>query len=152
MKKLVALFLLMFTVSTTLVAQKKQKDELSIDQKTELKLKKMTLKLDLTPKQQRQLKPLLAQSISDHMAMKEKRKAMKSKGQKPSADERYEMTNKMLDKQIAFKAEMKKILNEKQYERFEKSQARRGHKMKKRIKKHKEKKRSKHHDEHEERN
>lgn len=152
MKKLVALFILMFTVSTTLVAQKKQKDELSIDQKTELKLKKMTLKFDLTAQQQRQIKPLLAQSISDHMAMKEKRKAMKSKKQKPTADERYEMANKMLDKQIAFKTEMKKILNEKQYEKFEKTHARRGHKMKKRMKKHKGEKHSKRHKEREERN
>ncbi|CAL2103498.1 Eukaryotic translation initiation factor 3 110 kDa subunit [Tenacibaculum sp. 190130A14a] len=149
MKKLVALFILMFTVSTTLLAQKKQKkDDLSIDQKTELKLKHMTLKFDLTAQQQRQIKPLLAQTISDHMAMKEKRKAMKAKKQKLTADERYEIKNSMLDKQIAFKAEMKKILNEKQYEKFEKAHARRGQKMKKRIKKHKREKHSQQGDEH----
>ncbi|WP_299107609.1 hypothetical protein [uncultured Tenacibaculum sp.] len=142
MKKLVALFLLMFTVSTTLVAQKKQKDELSIDQKTELKLKKMTLKLDLTPKQQRQIRPLLAQSVSDHMAMREKRKAMKAKGQELSSEQRYELKSKMLDKQIAIKQEMKQILNEQQYERFEKSLSRRVQKGKKRLKKHKKKKHS----------
>ena len=138
MKKIITVVILMFAVSSTLFAQKNKKEELSVEQKTDLKLKKLALKLDLTQAQQRQIKPLLAEQISQHMAMKERRKAMKESDKKPSTDERYQMKNKMLDKQIVFKAEMKKILDEKQYEKFNRSYGKRAYPNKLKEKKHRE--------------
>lgn len=110
-------------VITTSSAQKGKKEDrqkLTPEQRTELAVKKMTLKLDLTPSQANQIKPLLLKQTNERKAMREKRKEMKEKGTKLSSDERYALKSKKLDNMIAFKAEMKRILNEKQYEKFEK--------------------------------
>ncbi|WP_272151892.1 hypothetical protein [Tenacibaculum aiptasiae] len=147
MKKLIALFVLAVGFTLTTQAQKGKKgdfEKLTVEQQTELAVKKMTLKLDLTPAQQRKIKPLLAEKIAKRKAMHEKRKAMKESGKerkKLTADERFAKKSAMLDAQIAFKADMKRILNEKQYERFEKMAAKMKHKAKKKMKRRKYKKR-----------
>ncbi|WP_420551481.1 hypothetical protein [Tenacibaculum aiptasiae] len=147
MKKLIALFVLAVGFTLTTQAQKGKKgdfEKLTVEQQTELAVKKMTLKLDLTPAQQRKIKPLLAEKIAKRKAMHEKRKAMKESGKerkKLTADERFAKKSAMLDAQIAFKADMKRILNEKQYERFEKMATKMKHKAKKKMKRRKHKKR-----------
>ncbi|WP_299162363.1 hypothetical protein [uncultured Tenacibaculum sp.] len=149
MKKIIALLVLAIGFTLTSQAQKGKRgdfEKLTVAQQTELAVKKMTLKLDLTAAQQRRVKPLLAEKIAKRKTMHEKRKAMKESGkkrEKPSADERFAKKSKMLDAQIAFKADMKRILNEKQYERFEKMAARKKHKLKKKMKHRKHKKNSK---------
>jgi len=91
----------------------------------------MTLKLDLTEKQQRQIKPLLAQKIAAKKAMHLKMKAKKATAKKLPTDERYQMMNNRLDKKIAFKKQMKRILNEEQFKKFKKTAARKSKKFKK---------------------
>ncbi|MBA6155737.1 hypothetical protein H3Z83_04265 [Tenacibaculum sp. S7007] len=149
MKKIVALLVLAVGFTITTQAQRGERGErgehekLTTEQQTELAVKKMTLKLDLTPAQQRQVKPLLAEKIAKRKEMHAKRKAMKESGKKReklSADERHAKKTQMLDRQIAFKADMKRILNEKQYERFEKMSARKMHGAKKKMKKRKHRK------------
>ena len=83
----------------------------------------MTLKLDLTTSQQGLIKPLLFDKISKKKVMFEKRKAIKKANKKQpklSKSERFEKEAQLLDAKIAFKAKMKRILNEQQYEKFEK--------------------------------
>ena len=149
MKKIIALLVLAIGFTLTSQAQKGKRgdfEKLTVAQQTELAVKKMTLKLDLTTAQQRRVKPLLAEKIAKRKTMHEKRKAMKESGKKReklSADERFAKKSKMLDTQIAFKADMKRILNEKQYERFEKMAARKKHGAKKKMKHRKHKKNSK---------
>lgn len=146
MKKIIAILVLAigFTISTQAQRSKKGDfEKLTTEQKTELAVKKMALKLDLTPAQQRQIKPLLAERIAKRKTMHAKRKAMKENGEKReklSANERFEKQSKMLDRQIAFKADMKRILNDKQYERFEKMVGKRKHKAMKKLKKRKHRK------------
>jgi hypothetical protein len=55
----------------------------------------------------------------------ESRKKNKEADRKPSADEIYAMKSKQLDNRIAFKNEMKNILNKDQFEKFEKMAKRR---------------------------
>ncbi|WP_047788535.1 hypothetical protein [Tenacibaculum mesophilum] len=127
MKKALTLLILAVGFTVTTQAQKRDKtkhEKLTVEQKTELAVKKMTLQLDLTESQQKQVKPLVADQISERQEMWAKRKAMKKSGTKPTADQKYAMKSKMLDKQIAYKTEMKRILNEQQYERYEKMAAR----------------------------
>lgn len=128
MKKIITMIVLVIGIAFTTQAQKKdrgnKKDDFTPKQKTELAVKKMTLKLDLTDNQISQIKPLLRKQITERSEMHKKRKASKEKDTKLSSDERYAMAIKKLDKQIAFKKKMKSILNEKQYERFEKMAAR----------------------------
>lgn len=135
MKKLLTLLILAVSFTVTSQAQRGNKakhEKLTTEQKTELAVKKMTLQLDLTEAQQKQIKPLVAKQVVERQKMWAKRKAMKKSGSKPTADERYAMKSKILDKQIAYKTEMKRILNEQQYERYEKMTAR---KMKRHKKK-----------------
>lgn len=146
MKKILLSLALASSVLLSTNAQNKEKRErMSVAQKTELAVKKMTLKLDLTESQQRQIKPLLAEKISKRAQMHEQRKAMKEKKQRPTADERYKAQADRLDEMIAFKADMKRILNKEQFEKFEKGAKRKKgrnmRKMKKRRKHEREDKR-----------
>ncbi|WP_299136493.1 hypothetical protein [uncultured Tenacibaculum sp.] len=135
MKKIIGFIVFVISISTSVNAQKEKKEKMTVEQQTELAVKKMALKLDLTDSQQRRVKPLLAEQINEKKELRSKRKAMKESGKKPSADERYAVANSRLNKLIAFKTEMKSILNEKQYERFEKMTAKKMHKRKKKAKK-----------------
>lgn len=129
MKKIVSILVLVFAVTFTTQAQKKRGDKgnrgpkLTIEQHTTLAVKKMTLALDLSDKQQKQIKPILMAKMADRKAAMEKRKEArenKEKREKPTADEMFAMKNKQLDHQIAMKNSMKNILNKEQFEKFEK--------------------------------
>jgi Spy/CpxP family protein refolding chaperone len=114
---------LVFAFTLSAQAQKKRNEkrpELSIEQQTNLAIKQMTLTLDLSEKQQNQITPIMtAQATSKKTAM-EKRREMRKNKTKPTADEIYEMKSKFLDNQIAFKNSMKEILNEEQFQKFQK--------------------------------
>ena len=123
MKQFTSILVLVFAFTLSAQAQKKRNEkrpELSIEQQTNLAIKQMTLTLDLSEKQQNQITPIMtAQAASKKTAM-EKRREMRKNKTKPTADEIYEMKSKFLDNQIAFKNSMKEILNEEQFEKFQK--------------------------------
>lgn len=112
--------------------------QLSANEIATLQTKKMTLFLDLNESQQRDIQKINLRNAAERKAHMEARKAKKESGtaSKPTSEERFAMMNDMLDKKIAAKAEMKKILNADQYEKWEKVQAkmsakRKGHGKKK---------------------
>lgn len=122
MKNVIVMLFVVFTTIT--FAQKKQgnannREKLSTEQQIELQLKKMTLDLSLTEKQQKDIKPILlkqAQKREESMAsFKEK----KEKDEKLTSDQKFEMKSKKLDQQIEMKAEMKKILSVEQMTKWE---------------------------------
>lgn len=139
MKKIASLLILVFCFTLTTQAQKKRgnkKPQLSIEQHADLAVKKMTLALDLSEKQQNEITPLLKVQASLRKTAMEKRKEMRKNKTKPTTDEIYAMKSKQLDNQIAFKTKIKDILNKEQFEKFEKMAKRRmgeGKKMKKKI-------------------
>ena len=140
MKKIVSILVLVFAFTLTTQAQKKRKQQrpqLTTEQQVDLAIKQMTLNLDLTAAQQRQIRPLIASKIADRKAAREKRKALKDAKKKPTSDELYAMKSKALDKKIEMKKKMKNILNKEQFEKFEKMQKRRTMKGKKMLKKRK---------------
>ena len=120
MKRIIAMIVLVVGTTFTTQAQKRKMDQLTIAQRTELKVKKMTLHLDLTDAQIKQVTPIVKANIEERTAMHEMRRKNKDADKKPTSNEVYEMTNKRLDKSIAAKKQMKQILNEEQYKRFEK--------------------------------
>lgn len=109
------------------IAQKKKATErkdrvemrqnLTAEQKAELKSKKMTLTLDLSEKQQQEVKQLFIKEANERESFKKDRKKRKEL----SETERFEKRTQMMDKLIAHKKEMKSILNEAQYAKWEKS-------------------------------
>jgi protein CpxP len=125
MKKIASILVLVlvFVFTLTTQAQKKRRDnrpQLSVKQQTSLAVKQMTLALDLSEKQQGQIVPLIQVQAAAKKEAMYKRKAMQESNTKPSSDEIYEMKSKMLDNQIAFKNNLKDILNKEQFEQFQK--------------------------------
>ena len=123
MKKVASILVFIFAFTLTTQAQKKRKDnrpQLSVEQLTELAVKKMTLALDLSNKQQDQIMPLIKAQATAKKEIMVKRKAMKESNSKPSTDKVFAMKSKILDDQIAMKTKMKEILKKEQFEKFEK--------------------------------
>jgi protein CpxP len=124
MKKLATILILVFAFTITVQAQKKGKHterspKLTVEQYANLAVKKMTLGLDLTDKQQSQIKPLITAQAAARKAAMESRKENRTADKKPSADEIYAMRSAQLDNQIAFKNKLRNILNKEQFEKFE---------------------------------
>lgn len=124
MKKLFVLALLL--VGTTIIAQERNRkhqgekmEQFTPEQQSQLILKKMTLDLDLNDSQQKEMSAIISEKIAKKELMKTEMKAKKEKGVKPTNDERFAMHIQLLDEQIATKKRMEKILNPKQFEKWD---------------------------------
>lgn len=132
MKKLV--FIAIVLVSTLTFAQQRgsgkmgknapmnQRESFTPEQQTELQVKRMTLHLDLTTKQQEELKKVVLENTKKREAKKVEMQAKRAEGKTPTSEERFEMQNQRLDNQIAMKAELKKILTKEQMTKWEENQ------------------------------
>jgi len=121
MKNLIVLAVLV--VGLTTFAQEKKgspkrdrMERFTPEQQNQLELKKMTLDLDLNAEQQKALSAIIAEKSIKREAMKAEHR---DKTNKPTADERFAMMNKMLDEQIEMKGKMKKILDPEQFKKWE---------------------------------
>jgi len=133
MKKLIAAALLI--VGMTTFAQEKperkekgerpQIEKFTPEQRNQLRIKKLTLELDLTSSQQQEMGKILAEADAKREAGRAAHKAQKDSPKKLTADERFARQNKMLDEKIAFKAKVKKVLNADQLSKWEKMQDKR---------------------------
>lgn len=132
MKKLLIAIVMLGALTSFAQERKTDQDKLTPEQRVELQVKKMTLDLDLNDKQQKDIKKLLTEQAKKREEGKAKREAMKKVGTKPTSEERFAMKSKMMDEQIAFKAEIKKILSEKQMEKWEEHKEDRMEKMRNR--------------------
>src|SRR5262245_38009821 len=117
MKNIIIAVVMMVSLTTFAQDKKMQGEGFTPEQKAELHVKKMTLALDLNDRQQKEMKKLLTEQSKKREEAKAKRLAMKDSDKKPTNDELFAMKSKMLDDQIAFKSEMKKILSDKQMEK-----------------------------------
>ena len=110
-----------------------------------LHTKKMVLKLDLTEAQQKKIHKINLANAKERKAKMEAHKKMKTanKGEKPTKEARFKMMNDRLDKQIALKKQMKEVLTEEQFKRYEKGAKQKHMKQRKHAKQHTKKQRSK---------
>ena len=143
MKKLILAIALVATTLTFAQDRKARGEKLTPEQQTELQVKKMTLDLDLDAKQQKEIKTILLEQAKKREAKMAEMKAKREKGEKPSADEKFEMKNKMLDNQIENKAQMKKILKPEQFAKWEEKQSDRKKNQSERVQNRMEKRRDK---------
>ena len=136
MAKIVSLLALLICFSLTTNAQKKQlfknKKRLTTEQLTTLKVKKITLELELSEVQQNKLTPVIAKLISERGIEVNRMRGSKDKVKNIDASNRYQMANKILDRKIMFQKEMRTILNEEQFKKFKTLEKKRNEKMKKR--------------------
>ncbi len=133
MKKLAIIVVLLSGI--TLTAQRHEgkrngMQDLTPQQEATLRTKKMTLELDLNQTQQKEIESMLLANAELRKTKREQWKAKKVDGAKPTKEERFAMQNERLDNKIAHKAEMKKLLTEAQFAKWEKmnDDKRQGHK------------------------
>ncbi|RRQ50695.1 hypothetical protein DZC72_09240 [Maribacter algicola] len=131
MRKVVLAALLL--VGITAMAQEQNRKEgrrhmadLTPQQMATLQTKRMTLALDLTEDQQSKLQEMFAKNAAERKAKMEAHKARRESGESLSDDEKFALQNERLDNQIAHKEEMKAILDDAQYAKWEKIRAKRG--------------------------
>ena len=146
MKKLLSMVILsLFLVSS--FAQEKQRkqrhSDLTPEQIAEVQTKEMTLQLELNEKQQKQILKINKKMAIERKQQMEEHRALREKSEKLTSEELIKRKSARLDKQIAHQKEMKKILNEKQFETWKESRNKKAGKMKKRMGKKKMGKRSK---------
>ena len=145
MKKLIFTLALITSLSFTGMAQEKESvkrettEKLSPEQRNALQLKAMTLNLDLTASQQKEIAPIIAEQTTKMDAKRSEMKARKETKKPLTANEKFEMKNKSLDNQIEMKAKMKKILNAEQMQKWEANKEKRKTQMHKMTKQHKDK-------------
>lgn len=144
MKKLVMAILLMAGMSA--MAQhhdrKGMRDamkDLTPDQVATLQTKKMTLALDLNASQQSKMKSMFIEDAKTRKAKMEKHTNRKEEASSITADEKFAMQKERLDFEIERKKEMKALLTQEQYEKWEKMkhEKRMQHKRKREVRKRK---------------
>ncbi len=127
MKKIVLVALFMTGLTTfaqrEIERERGEMNRMTPEQAADLQTKKMTLALDLTAAQQEKVKALHLENAKMRQAKMEEHAKAKASGEakKPNADQRYAMQNEKLDRMIAQKAEMKRILTPEQYAKWEKN-------------------------------
>ncbi|MBT8245979.1 hypothetical protein, partial [Winogradskyella sp.] len=138
MKNLATILVFVFAFTFTAEAQqrrKQQRQNYTIEQQTEMAVKKMTLALNLSDKQVNQLTPIMKAQVASKKAMMEKRKANRANSQKPTIEEKYKMQISQLDQQIDFQRSMQDILDKEQFKKYEKMTMARKMKGKKMLQK-----------------
>lgn len=129
MKKVFLILTLVLSLLTSAQEKKGAVEKMSPEQQSILLVKKMTLSLDLSQKQQEEIKALLLERTQKKAAHQLVQKEKKEKGEKPTATEKFEKQSQLLDAQIEFKAKMKKILSEEQFKKWDAKQHNRKGKM-----------------------
>jgi periplasmic protein CpxP/Spy len=126
MKKWILLALFSTGVMSAQQGQQKKgqdREPLSLEQRTELQVKKLTLDLDLNEKQQKEIKTLMLENGKQRQEKLESRNEQIKTEKGLTAEQRYEMQLAALDHQIAMKESMKKILTKEQFAKWEESHA-----------------------------
>ena len=123
MKRVLLIFLVLATFAVSaqnknpekMERRKEMKANLTPEQRADLKMKEMTLALDLNATQQQKVKQLFLKSENDKPATPKNRSEM-------TDAQKYEAKSAMLDRRIAMKKEMKQILTEEQMTKWESKQ------------------------------
>ena len=95
------------------------------EQRAELRAKHLTLALDLTDKQQKELQKLYVNQQKEREQFMALHKTDREAGKKPTPDELFALQNKRLDAQIVMQRAIKKILTQEQYVKYEQIKERR---------------------------
>lgn len=96
-------------------------ENLSAEEIAALATKKMTLGLDLSEAQQTKVQTILLEEATFRKEKMKARQALKAdvEALKPSKEERLNMQNEKLDREIEMKQQMKSILSDEQYVKWE---------------------------------
>lgn len=109
--------------------------DLTPEESANLKTKNMTLDLNLSEAQQKEIYNLNLKQAEIQKARQQERdkKRDQLKGEKPSKEDILKRMNERLDRKIAHKKDMQQILNKDQFQKWEHSNKRAHHKRKIKI-------------------
>ena len=125
MKKLAGITVIVMLMSISINAQHKNNkqqrkgSDFTVEQKATLKVKQMTLDLDLNASQQKEVYAIVKTNAEDREKAMTERKENKENKVEMTSDQKFEMQNSRLDKMIAHKTAMKTILTKDQYAKWE---------------------------------
>lgn len=141
MKKLVMILIAVATLQVSAQEQKKEirkqrtefKNPYTPEEMAQLQAKKMTLTLDLTDKQQKEMSALLLEQAKLRQSKKEAFAKSKKEGESKTftKEDHFKMANARLDQQIERQKKVKSILSAEQYEKWVKMDKKRGQHSKK---------------------
>lgn len=121
MKKFAAILIIL--MSTGLFSQQREHRhayaDFSPEQMATLKTKRMTLDLELTDSQQNQVMALNKKYAELRKSNQAKMQADKAASKQLTSEEKFKLQNESLDHQIAYQSELKKILNQPQFEKWQ---------------------------------
>ena len=123
MKKLIGLTAIVMLFSLTVNAQQRQgrmnnKANFTPEQMATLQTKKLTLRLDLKTNQQKEVENILLKSAEERKKTSTEYREKRQSGEL-TADEQFAFKNDRIERQLAHKSAMKKILTENQFEKWE---------------------------------
>lgn len=145
MKKISLVVALFVAIGAFAQKQRPQKKSFTVEQKTQLMIKKMSIDLDLTPKQVAKITPIVVDKATKMEARKAEFKGKKGE-HKPerkmlSSDEKFKIAMDRLEEQETLQNQMKNILDKDQYVTWKKMHKKHGDKRRKMAMKHRSKKR-----------
>ena len=132
MKKLILALAIM--ISGLSFAQPGGKEKRNPEQMIEKQVKEMTTSLNLSDKQQNEIKTLLTEQSKKREAKRNEMKIARESGKKPSDEQKAEMKKRMIDEQLDVKTKMKKILTEEQAKKWEENRKVKGKEMREKRK------------------
>ena len=149
MKKVLILALAFATIQITAQQQTKKEgkgrmhkyENMTAEEAATLQTKKMTLALDLNEDQQKKVQKINLENAKQRKATMEAHRSMKESEafDNLSDEQKLELKNARLDKQIARKKQMKEVLTEEQYKKWSENMEKRHEKGKEKMKAHKRK-------------
>jgi hypothetical protein len=126
MKNLIAIVLLSVTISGFAQTRKNTNRgeglALTAEQRTELQVKKLTLELDLTPEQQKEITKIVAKQQSQRDSVRKEMVQRRAENKKMIVEKRqkaFATQSKVLDEKIATRNALKKVLTAEQLEKFD---------------------------------
>ena len=124
MKKLIGIAMIVMLISINMNAQRTNKQQrkgsdFTAEQMATLRVKKMTLELDLNSTQQKEIYAIEKTNAEDRTKNRAEMKANKEQDVKLSSDQKFEMQKNRLDKMILHKTAMKTILSKDQFTKWE---------------------------------
>lgn len=117
--------------------RKMKMNDFSPEQIAVIHTKKMTLALDLSGQQQKDLLQLNMALATERKQHHKEMKAFKAEGNELTAQQRFEKINERLDRQIEVHNQMKSLLNEEQFSLWKQHQLKKGKKVRKHRLEHK---------------
>ena len=144
MKKSILMLLLASTTFSAIaqeknLAKREKAEQMSVEQKNQLMLKKMTLDLDLSTSQQNEVSGLIAAQSAKREAKKAEMLKNKADKKAITAQQKFDRKSEMLNNQIEMKEKMKKILSKDQMVKWETQKDKRMANNHKRMKQHRNK-------------